>query len=58
MYVGTCSILALCTEHQLACNCQACNDAAVRVFNFHCLIYLNTMYLNTGKVIQIQYLNT
>ena len=48
MYIGTCSILVLCTEHQLKCNWQT-SKHAVRVFTFHHLLYLNTLYLNTPK---------
>ena len=38
IYVGTGSILVLCTEHQLTRNCQTFNNA-VRVFPFHHLMY-------------------
>ena len=41
MHVGTCSMLVLCTEHQLTCNCQTVNNT-VGVLTFSHLMYLNT----------------
>ena len=41
MYDGTGSILVLCTEHQLPCNCQASSNAET-VFSFHHIMYYNT----------------
>ena len=47
MYVGTGSILVMCTEHQLTCDWQTANTA-VQVFIFH-----NLMYLNISKNIEM-----
>ena len=54
MYVGTGSILVMCTEHQLTCDWQTANTA-VRVVIFHHLMYLYTLYLKMPKSIYIQY---
>ena len=47
MHVGTCSILVLCTEHQLTCDWQT-------VSSKYLLLYLDTLYLNEFKNVKIQ----
>lgn len=54
MYVGTGSILVLCTEHQLKYDRQTYNKA-VRVFTFYHLMFINT-YITFKYT--MQYLNT
>ena len=61
VYVGTGSILALCTEHQLTCNCYSFNDAiSVYIFApFNVFKYTEKYLVTVFKYIKIKvFINT
>ena len=56
MYVGTGSILVLCTEHKLTCNCRTIYFSLFNAFK-NIVFKYTKKYLNTlGKCIKLQVL--